>query len=102
MNKLVTAMILVGFLLAPLPGQASSEKSSWATRGWAGYVVRAGNSSFDEVTASWTQPRVVCNRPGSSAARWIGLGGTRSGSKSLEQIGTSADCSERAVLSYSA
>lgn len=103
MNKLATTAMVVGLLLVPIPGQAStSGQSSWVTRGWAGYVVRAGNRSFSHVTASWTQPRVVCNRPGSSAAFWIGLGGARAGSQSLEQIGTSGDCSDRAVVSYSA
>jgi hypothetical protein len=103
MNKLATTALAVGLLLTPLPGQAStSVQSSWVTRGWAGYVVRAGTRAFSELTASWTQPRVVCNRPGSSASFWIGLGGARASSKSLEQIGTSADCSERAVVSYSA
>jgi Peptidase A4 family len=103
MNKLVTAALTLGLLFAAIPGQAATNaQRTWVTRGWAGYVVRAGDRSFNSATASWTQPRVVCNRPGSSAAFWIGLGGARAGSKSLEQIGTSADCSERAVVSYSA
>jgi Peptidase A4 family len=50
----------------------------------------------------WVQPRVVCNRPGSSASFWVGLGGAKSNSAALEQIGTSADCSERALVSHSA
>jgi Peptidase A4 family len=103
MNKLLTAALTLGLLLVPIPAQAStSPQQSWVTRGWAGYVVRAGDRSFNQATASWTQPRVVCNRPGSSAALWVGLGGARAGSRSLEQIGTSADCSDRAVVSYSA
>ena len=102
MNKLVTAALTLGLLFTAIPGQAATNpQRTWVTRGWAGYVVRAGDHSFNSATATWTQPRVVCNRPGSSAAFWIGLGGARAGSKSLEQIGTSADCSERAVLSYS-
>jgi hypothetical protein len=48
------------------------------------------------------QPLVVCNRPGSAAAFWIGLGGATRRSRALEQVGTSADCSSRAELSYSA
>jgi hypothetical protein len=47
------------------------------------------------------QPRVICNRPGSSVAVWLGLGGASSDSMALEQVGTSADCSERALVSYS-
>jgi hypothetical protein len=71
------------------------------SRTWAGYVVRTG-PGFTAVHARWVQPRVVCNRPGSSAAFWVGLGGANVDSQGLEQIGTSADCSERADLSYSA
>jgi peptidase A4-like protein len=71
------------------------------SRTWAGYVVRSGRG-FTAVRARWVQPSVVCNRPGSSAAFWVGLGGANVDPQGLEQIGTSADCSERADLSYSA
>jgi len=36
------------------------------------------------------------------AAFWIGLGGATRHSRALEQVGTAADCSDRAELSYSA
>jgi Peptidase A4 family len=72
------------------------------TRGWAGYVVRTDGDSFAEVQGSWVQPRVVCNQPGSVAAFWVGLGGANRNSHALEQIGTSADCSQHAVLAHSA
>lgn len=71
-------------------------------RGWAGYVVRADAGLFAGVHGRWVQPRVACNRPGSAAAFWIGLGGATRQSLALEQVGTSADCSDRAELSYSA
>jgi len=71
-------------------------------RGWAGYVVRPNSGSFDGVHGRWIQPRAVCNRPGSAAAFWIGLGGARRYSRALEQVGTSVDCSDRAQPSYSA
>jgi hypothetical protein len=86
----------------PLEGSRVEVEAPWVTRGWAGYVVRTDADSFAEVQGSWVQPRVVCNRPGSSAALWIGLGGANRNSNALEQIGTSADCSERALLSHSA
>ena len=70
--------------------------------GWAGYVVHAGAIPLTEVHGRWVQPRVVCNRPGSSAAFWVGLGGASRASRALEQIGTSADCSGAAVPSHSA
>jgi Peptidase A4 family len=79
-----------------------SDRTALITRGWAGYLVRAGAGRFSKVRGTWVQPHVVCNRPGSSAAFWIGLGGTTPTSNALEQIGTSADCSERALVWHSA
>ena len=70
--------------------------------GWAGYVVRAGGRAFTEVAGTWVEPRIVCNRPQSSAAFWVGIGGAERDSRALEQIGTSADCSESASSWYSA
>jgi Peptidase A4 family len=52
--------------------------------GWAGYVVRAGGRAFTEVTATWDEPRVVCNRPQSSAAFWVGIGGADRDSREVE------------------
>jgi hypothetical protein len=74
----------------------------FATPGWAGYVVRTDSGPFANVHADWVQPKVVCNRPESSVAFWIGLGGATEQSEALEQIGTSADCSDRALPSSSA
>jgi hypothetical protein len=79
----------------------SPDPTALITRGWAGYLVRAAGR-FSEVRGTWVQPHVVCNRPGSSAAFWIGLGGATRRSNTLEQIGTSADCSERALVWHSA
>jgi hypothetical protein len=86
----------------PLDGKRLDTGAASVTRGWAGYVVRAGRDSFAEVQGSWVQPQVVCNRPGSSVAFWVGLGGANRNSDALEQIGTSADCSAGALLSHSA
>jgi hypothetical protein len=72
------------------------------TRAWAGYVVRTDAQRFTGVRGSWAEPHVVCDRPGSSVAFWVGLGGASVNSAALEQIGTSADCSERALVSHSA
>jgi len=70
--------------------------------GWAGYVVRAGGRAFTEVGGTWREPRIVCNRPQSSAAFWVGIGGAERDSRALEQIGTSVDCSESASAWHSA
>jgi hypothetical protein len=103
MNKLFVAAATVGLLIVSGSAQAREDEPQAAvTNGWAGYVVRTDAVSFDEVAGNWVQPRVVCNRPGSSVALWVGLGGATSDSQKLEQIGTSADCSQRALVSYSA
>jgi hypothetical protein len=70
--------------------------------GWAGYVVRAGGRAFSAVSGSWVQPRIVCNRPESSAAFWVGIGGADRASRALEQLGTTAGCTGGASPWYSA
>lgn len=103
MNKLFVSAVAAGLLLVSGSAQArEGEPRAAVTNGWAGYVVRTAGRSFAEVSGSWVQPRVVCGRPGSSVAFWVGLGGASSDSLALEQVGTSADCSERGLLAYSA
>lgn len=69
---------------------------------WAGYVVRADGRAFSAVSGSWVQPRIVCNRPESSAAFWVGIGGAERTSRALEQLGTSAGCTGGASPWYTA
>ena len=104
MKKLVSVTVAVGLLLVSISAQATPREAEPAsvTRSWAGYVVRTQGGSFAEVKGSWVQPQIVCNRPGSSAAFWIGLGGANADSEALEQVGTSADCSGAALVSHSA
>jgi hypothetical protein len=104
MKKLVSLTVAVGLLLVSVSAQATPREAEPAsiTRGWAGYVVRTDGSSFEEVKGSWVHPNIVCNRPASSAAFWLGLGGAKADSEALEQVGTSADCSEGALVSHSA
>jgi Peptidase A4 family len=99
MNRLAVAGVAAALILGAASAQASTTR---VTPGWAGYVVHASGGSFTGVKGTWVQPEVSCNRPGSSAAFWVGLGGTRPNSRLLEQIGTSAECSDSAVLSTSA
>jgi len=99
-------MACVGLTLLISSGWTASTTNAaldnQVVQGWAGYVVRAGADSFTAAHGRWVQPRVVCNRPGSAAAFWIGLGGATRYSRALEQVGTSADCSDRDQLSFSA
>jgi Peptidase A4 family len=110
---------LVATLLVVLPIQslsagaevkaASSQLGATAPPGpvrrisphWAGYVAIPRAGGFTAVQATWVQPRIRCDRPDSSVAFWIGLGGATPRAKGLEQIGTSADCSDTLVPSYS-
>jgi peptidase A4-like protein len=59
---------------------------------WAGYAVKGRNGAFRTVSASWTEPRVNCaGVPGRRfSSFWVGLDGFNS--KSVEQLGTEADC----------
>jgi hypothetical protein len=103
MTKLFAAVVTAGLVLVSGSAQAGEDEArATVTNGWAGYVVRTAGASFAVVAGDWLQPRVVCNRPGSSVALRAGLGGATSDSQALEQIGTSADCSQRALVSYSA
>ncbi len=103
MYGVVGAAAVLAVLLAALPARATelADPVCW-TVGWAGYVVRSGSGAFTAVRGEWREPPVVCNRPDSSMSTWVGLGGAQSGSKALEQIGTSADCDGRGALSRSA
>ncbi|MGD0196708.1 MAG: G1 family glutamic endopeptidase [Solirubrobacteraceae bacterium] len=96
---LAVAVAPAGASAAQLPGQVSTN--------WAGYAVVTGSSThafakrFTTVSGSWTQPTATCV-PGQPtfSAFWVGLGGYRQSSQSLEQIGTEADCSPNGTVSY--
>jgi hypothetical protein len=56
----------------------------------AGYAATGAAGSFTSVSASWTQPTASCASGSQYAAFWVGLDGYTS--KTVEQIGTEADC----------
>ena len=56
--------------------------------------------AFTDVTGQWIEPRAVCSGAASSVALWVGLGGYSTDSHTLEQTGTSADCSANGTPSY--
>src|SRR5213079_1649863 len=55
---------------------------------WSGYAVTG--SRFTSVSASWTEPSVSCSGTAYSSF-WVGLDGDTS--NTVEQTGSSADCS---------
>ncbi len=67
-------------------GQGTGVSSS----NWAGYAATGAAGSFTSVSASWTQPTASCAGGSQYAAFWVGLDGYTS--KTVEQIGTEADC----------
>jgi hypothetical protein len=74
--------------------QASSSQSGGqnasVSSNWAGYAATGAAGSFTSVSASWTQPAASCAAGSQYAAFWVGLDGYTS--KTVEQIGTEADC----------
>jgi hypothetical protein len=90
-----TAVALVAAGAAAAAAGVARDVSS----NWAGYVV--SGASFSSVTGTWVQPAVDCSATGTgSSAFWVGLGGNREGSSSLEQAGTGGDCSADGTARY--
>jgi len=70
--------------------QSGGQDTSASSSNWAGYAVTGASGSFTSVSASWTQPAASCTTGNQYAAFWVGLDGYTS--KTVEQIGTEADC----------
>jgi len=74
--------------LAPAAQAAGTTSSNWS-----GYAVMRSGLRFHRVSATWIAPAVDCTSAQEQwSAAWVGLGGYRSDSNALEQIGTEADC----------
>ncbi len=92
-------------------GTAALGAATEISSNWSGYVATglgstantaSTSTSFKNATGTWTQPATTCTATGtaSSSAIWVGLGGYSTTSTSLEQTGTSADCSAGGKPSY--
>jgi len=90
--------------------RVAADASPQASVNWSGYAavsatteaVPSANSSltFGDVTGSWTQPKAHCVKGRADAAAfWVGIGGFDGDSATLQQIGTTAQCSSRGVAS---
>ena len=91
--------------------RVAADTSPQASVNWSGYaavsptaeaVPSAGSPlAFGDVTGSWTQPKARCVKGRSDAAAfWVGIGGFNEDSSTLQQLGTTAQCSSRGVASY--
>lgn len=73
------------------PGQVAPNKkiSQSTSSNWSGYS--AINGRYTSVSANWIQPTATCTSATTYSSLWVGLDGD--GSNTVEQTGTSADCS---------
>jgi Peptidase A4 family len=72
------------------PLVAPNHKISQSTSSnWSGYSAVRGR--YTSVSASWKQPTASCTSQTTYSSFWVGLDGD--GSSTVEQTGTSADCS---------
>jgi peptidase A4-like protein len=83
---------------------ALNDDTASVSSNWSGYALEAPEGTdlqFTSITGTWKQPKATCGS-GSEAASafWVGLGGEIDTATSLEQTGTSADCSASGVASY--
>jgi Peptidase A4 family len=94
-GRLAIGGLVAALTLAGTAAGAGTDAGSGVSANWAGYVLTAEDTSYTSVTGTWRQPEIICGASdaGDSSAFWVGLGGYATTSQSLEQIGTSADCS---------
>lgn len=85
--------VLVG-VTAVLSGPAAVARANTNTSvNWSGYAVHRSGVKFRRISGQWIVPTGTCatGYQGFSAF-WLGLGGYRLNSQSLEQVGTEFDC----------
>ena len=74
------------------------EHNNVSSTNWSGYAVESP-TQFSEVTGTWVAPTASCTTSGHTyAAFWVGLDGYNS--KSVEQLGTDSDCTNKNKPSY--
>jgi Peptidase A4 family len=88
---------------APAP---SAGAATLLSDNWAGYVAvphASVGSRFSSVSGSWRVPAASCTAGRETfSAVWVGLGGYRESRRSLEQLGTNADCTRAGRAVYTA
>jgi hypothetical protein len=91
--------------------RVGADASPQASVNWSGYAAVSPTTeaalstdsplTFSDVTGSWTQPKARCVKGRSDAAAfWVGIGGFNEDSSTLQQLGTTAQCSSRGVATY--
>jgi len=103
----VTIALPSTLVLAPLPPASGTQivsatpfagiRGNATSYNWAGYVATGNPGQITWVYGKWRAPPVYCNSTTSYVATWLGIDGYNS--STVEQIGTTAQCSG-GVASY--
>jgi hypothetical protein len=101
-SRPLAAIALAFASLLAVPGAQAQEKGN----SWSGYILKgpqdpfsaAPFTTFSYVSATWTQPSVVCTTPNAEVSIWVGLDGD--GTPTVEQTGTIAVCGSAAAPLY--
>jgi hypothetical protein len=82
---------------ATTPQFVMNDGAQGVSANWSGYTLQDATGAglqFTSVTGTWRVPVTTCDSgTPSSAAFWVGLGGSSDTATGLEQTGTGADCS---------
>ncbi len=96
----------MGLCLLAMATAVSAAQGTQVSSNWAGYVAApapGADPRFSSVSGSWTEPTAACKAGQESySAIWVGLGGASTHARSLEQVGTDADCTHSGHAAYSA
>ena len=94
------ALTLLATWAAVLLDAPRASAATQVSQNWSGYVVTGDR--FRRVSGSWVVPKPSCqNHFKTYSDSWVGLGGFKDGAQSLEQTGTSADCTSAGKQRYS-
>ena len=108
MRKALTALAAASIFAVAVPTLAAAAPASGlrndpihkltnsTSTNWSGYA--ATGNRFTSISASWTEPTAICSFGASYSSFWVGLDGDTS--NTVEQTGSSADCSSANVPQY--
>ncbi|MFZ0666216.1 MAG: G1 family glutamic endopeptidase [Acidimicrobiales bacterium] len=93
------AIMTVGGSVAVASAASHISYANFLTANWAGYIAPGNSGTFTSASASWTEPKVTCQKDNDLFAPWVGIDGYGDGT--VEQTGVQAYCKTGAPV-YSA
>jgi hypothetical protein len=95
-------MLLVAISPAMALASPATAPTSSTSPNWSGYAVTGPTGSVTSAYGSWKVPFTTSPEPWSSttyfAASWVGMDGFKTGSTTVEQIGTMAESTGRSTM----